>query len=178
MQTFSTEAAAINTQRTLQYAKWRNSLSPADVRAINIYRTTGKVKRRRLGLRVHDAAHPGPKRPLSSFFKFLAGYRKEVDTSKCPQGENVTRWISKSAGAKWRTLSAAEKAVSIVFRFTGSRKMADYLTGVLIDLQVSRAVGSCTSSRRVPSQVAPNDDRPQSRAVPYQTISYLIKPSS
>lgn len=66
-------------------------------------------KRSRKGAAASAVDIPKPKRPLSAYFIFLKQNREQLKAS-CPNLKITD--LAKKAGANWKALSEAEKAVS------------------------------------------------------------------
>jgi HMG (high mobility group) box/HMG-box domain len=105
------EKAAINEQaakESEQYERdierWRNSLTPEDIKRENAYITSQRKKGKSNIARLRDPTKP--KAPQTPFFQFLTEYRSKNSSESASLSLPE---FAKKAGAEWKKLTADEK---------------------------------------------------------------------
>jgi len=108
MEIYKQRAQAAKEDYERQLAAWKRTLTPADVKAENQFRTAQRKagKSKRSNLKDPNA----PKKPLSAYFMFLQMIRSDPDMVREVFGdEESTTKQSVLAAVKWRSLTDAEK---------------------------------------------------------------------
>lgn len=93
-------AEAEKYQRDLE--RWRNALTPEDIKRENAYITSQRKKGKSGIARLRDPTKP--KAPKTPFFQFFSDFRSKNEIANLSVPE-----IAKKAGAEWKTLTADEK---------------------------------------------------------------------
>ncbi|KDQ08857.1 hypothetical protein BOTBODRAFT_37556 [Botryobasidium botryosum FD-172 SS1] len=108
MEVYKQRAQAAKEEYERQLAAWKRTLTPADVKAENQFRTAQRKagKSKRGNLKDPNA----PKKPLSAYFMFLQMIRSDPEMVREVFGdEESTTKQSVLAAVKWRSLTDAEK---------------------------------------------------------------------
>lgn len=98
------EAKAEAEQYERAMERWRNALTPEDIKRENAYITSQRKKGKSGLARLRDPAKP--KMPQTPFFRFYDEYRKKNASDSIRS--NVTEF-SKKASAEWKKLTESEK---------------------------------------------------------------------